>query len=99
MIDIIRVRDDLNSMITNEDYKVHLKSVLNNLVNERIVDHIDMSPKSSTKKIKLEQEAQTTYLPLIQDIMCGLLVRNQEVPEWFARYSGSIKGSLTTREF
>ena len=54
MVDIVRVRDDINAYIIVPDYKIHLKSVLNQVVNERIVDNIDLSPKSSKKKSGLE---------------------------------------------
>lgn len=98
-IDILRVRDDINAYIINTDYKILLKSVLNDVVNERIVDNIDLSPRSSKKKTSLESEGITKYMALISDLICGLYVRGTDVTEWFARYSSFVKGSLTVKEF
>ena len=53
-IDIVRFKDDLNPYIMNPEYKIILKSILHEAVKERIVEHIDMSPRSNKLKISLE---------------------------------------------
>ena len=53
-IDIVRFKDDLNPYIVHPDYKIVLKSILHDAVKERIVEHIDMSPRTNKMKISLE---------------------------------------------
>lgn len=98
-VDIVRFKDDLNPYIMNPELKIVLKSILHEAVKERIVEHIDMSPRTNKLKISLEQEASQKFLNLTTDIVCGCLAKGFDVTDWFLRFSTFVKGNLSQREF
>jgi hypothetical protein len=51
LVDISAFKDDLNALIFNSDFRIDLSSVLNNLIQERVVETIDdESPRSKANK-------------------------------------------------
>ena len=45
-VDLILFKDDINQYIMNPACKIILKSVLSEMVKERVVDNIELSPRS-----------------------------------------------------
>ena len=75
--------------------KIQLKSLLHDLVKERIVENIEETPRKN--QVDLEQLHK--FERVFTEIMCGLYVRDTDVVGWFTRYSSFQKGCLTNKEF
>jgi len=55
MVDIVRFKDDLNLLIIGPEYKIELKSVLNTLIKERVVETIE----EADPKLKVNVDPKT----------------------------------------
>jgi hypothetical protein len=55
LVDLIKFKDDLNALISSQEYKVELKSLLNNLINERVVETLE----ATTLKVKQNNDPKT----------------------------------------
>lgn len=98
-MDINHFKDDLNLLIFNAECRVNLSSVLNNLIQERVVDHIDDdSPRTKASK-RIDAKLLALYRLVATEIVCGVFVKDTDVASWFSRYGSFKKGSLTGREF
>lgn len=99
-VDITRFKDDLNALIMNVDFKIELKSVLNQLIGERVVDHIDDgTPRNATLAAKTDPKMLPFFKALSREIVCGLYVKDADAMNWFPRFGTFKKGSLTSAEF
>ncbi|TNV88020.1 hypothetical protein FGO68_gene1522 [Halteria grandinella] len=99
-VDIAAFRDDLNYLIQSPEYKVQLKSVLDALINERVVDHIDDgTPRNQHLGQTADPKLLTQFKLLAREIMTALYVKETDANAWFPRFSSFKKGQLTQGEF
>ena len=81
-VDIQRLRDDLNDLIVTSDCKIQLRSVLNQLIGERVVDHIEEgTPRNGNSLMggqKVDPKMLQAFKDLSVEITCGLFVREVE---------------------
>ena len=87
-------------LIVSPELKVELKSVLNNLIAERVVDHIeDASPRNGRFNQKVDPKQLELFKILAREINCGLYVKENDAFTWFGRFATFKKGSMTNKEF
>ena len=86
------LRDDLNYLIQSPEYKVTLKSVLDALINERVVDHIEDGTPRSNPNLKVDPKLLTQFKVLAREILTALYVKETDSNAWFPRFASFKKG-------
>lgn len=99
-VDIGALRDDLNYLIQSPEYKLTLRSVLDQVLNERVVDHIeDGTPRNQGKGQTQDPKLLTQFKLFAREIITALFVRETDANAFFPRFSQFKKGQLTFSEF
>jgi hypothetical protein len=93
-------RDDLNLLIASVEYRVQLRSVLDQIINERVVDQIEEgTPRNAASTLTADPKLLSQYKLLSREIVCALYVKETDANSWFPRFSSFKKGGLTLSEF
>jgi hypothetical protein len=76
---------------------VELKSVLNNLVGQRVVDVIEEDAHKNLPKFDVK--THNLFKVLAREILCGLYLKDTDIMSWFPKFGTFKKGCLTNKEF
>lgn len=99
-VDIGLFKDDLNMLIHSIEYRIELRSVLDAMLNERVVDHIeDGTPRNAILAKSSDPRLLSAFKSLAREIMCALFVKETDCNVWFPRFSSFKKGGLIVGEF
>ena len=95
----MKFKDDLNDNLRDTpEFYVELRSVLNKLVEARVVDNIEEDIPQG-KMPKVDAKTQQMFKLLSREILSGLYLKDTEATSWYPKFGTFKKGSLTNREF